>query len=103
VVLAVGPPDRLRDVAEVARDATSGVLGPGDATERPPYRPHLTLGYVNRDVPRSTADELVAALSPVDSRLDLAALTLAAVTRRDHGYRWEVRAQVPWGPAQKTV
>jgi 2'-5' RNA ligase len=103
VALSVGPRDRLREVAALVREATSGVLGHPDAARLPPYRPHLSLGYVNRTVTRSTAEELVAALPVVDVRLDLAALTLAAVTRRDHGYRWEVRSQVPWGPAQKTV
>jgi 2'-5' RNA ligase len=103
VALTVGPRERLRGVAALAREETSGVLGHRSPVQRPPYRPHLSLGYVNRTVTRRTAEELVADLPPVRASLDLAALTLAAVTRRDHGYRWEVRAQVPWGPAQKTV
>lgn len=96
--LAVGPLDRLRAVKAGVRRATSSALGPRYTdVHRHLFWPHLSLGYVNRAVDAGTASALLAAITPVSARVDVSALTLAAVTRRDHGYRWEVQAQVDLG------
>jgi 2'-5' RNA ligase len=95
VVLAVGPLSRLRDVRGRVRRATSAVLGERHTdVHRRLLWPHLSLGYVNRRVDAATAARFMATLPPVDARLDVGALTLVAVTRRDRQYQWEVRTQV---------
>ncbi|HET9829969.1 MAG TPA: 2'-5' RNA ligase family protein [Nocardioidaceae bacterium] len=95
LVLAVGPLDRLRAVKARVRRSTSAVLGARHTdVHRRLFWPHLSLGYVNRPVDARTAARLLDALPAVSARLDVAALTLAAVTRRDHSYRWRVQAQV---------
>jgi hypothetical protein len=58
------------------------------------YWPHLSLGYVNEAVDADTASRFLAALPPLDMQVEVHALTLAAVTRRDHGYQWQVRGRV---------
>jgi hypothetical protein len=58
------------------------------------FWPHLSLGYANRAVEKDTVSRFLATLPPVRATLQVDTLTLAAVTRRDHGYRWQVRSQV---------
>lgn len=100
VVLAVGPLDRLRSVKSAVRRATSAVLGPRHTDfHRRLFWPHLSLGYVNRPVDADTAVRFLQGLPPVAARIDVATLTLAAVTRRDHRYQWQVQAQVDMGAA----
>ena len=95
VVLAAAPLDRLRAVKDHVRRATSAVLGARHADfHRQVFWPHLSLAYANRDVDAATTADLRDGLPRVRVHLPVAALTLAAVTRRDHGYRWEVTAKV---------
>lgn len=94
VVLAVGPLDRLRAVKATVLRTTSAVLGPRHADVHRLYWPHASLGYVNRPVDADTATHFRDALPPAAGRLDVEALTLAAVTRRNRRYEWEVQAQV---------
>jgi 2'-5' RNA ligase len=95
VVLAVGPLDRLRAVKAAVRRTTSAVLGPRHTdVHRRLFWPHVSLGYVNRPVDADTATGFLRRLPAVQARLDVDALTLAAVTRRDRRYQWEVAAQV---------
>jgi 2'-5' RNA ligase len=95
VVLTVGPLDRLRAVKATVRRSTAGALGPRHAdVHRRLFWPHLSLGYVNRPVEADTVTRFLAGVPPVQAEVDVDALTLAAVTRRDHRYQWEVQAQV---------
>jgi 2'-5' RNA ligase len=95
VVLAVGPLDRLRAIRSTVRRTVSTVLGSRHAdVHRRLFWPHLSLGYVNRSVDADTATRFLAGVPPVQAQVDVDALTLAAVTRRDRGYQWEVQAQV---------
>src|SRR4051794_32201152 len=95
VVLTTGPLDLLRGVKSQVRRATGWALGPRHAdVHRTTYWPHLSLGYTNRAVDAETASMFLQTLPPISARVDVEALTLAAVTRRDRGYRWEVEAQV---------
>ncbi len=96
VVVSVGPVERLRDIRARVRRATSATIGARHADfHRHPYRPHMTLGYAHEAVGAEAATPFGEALPEVSSVVDVDALTLVAVTRRDHAYRWEVRAQVP--------
>jgi 2'-5' RNA ligase len=95
LVLAVGPLDRLRALQQTVRRATSTVLGARHAdVHHRLFWPHLSLGYVNRPVDGDTVSSLLAQVPPVLAEVDVDALTLATVTRRERRYRWEVRAQV---------
>jgi 2'-5' RNA ligase len=94
LVLPVGPLERLRALKARVRRSTSAVLGAKHTdVHRRLFWPHLSLGYVNQRVDARTTGRFLDALPAVNGRLDASALTLAAVTRRDHGYRWRVRAQ----------
>ena len=95
VVLSVGPLNRLRTVKRAVRRATSAVLGPRHTdVHRHVFWPHLSLGYVNEPVEASVAAGLLEDLPPVSADIRVDALTLAAVTRRNGQYQWEVQAQV---------
>jgi 2'-5' RNA ligase len=95
LVLAAGPLATLRGLRSAVRRATSDVLGDRHADVHGPlFWPHVSLGYVNRSVDTATVEGLLESLPDVDARVDVDALTLAAVTRRDRHYQWEVRAQV---------
>jgi len=95
VVLGTGPLERLRAVKAEVRRATSAVLGPRHADfHRKLYWPHVSLGYVNAHVDADTVTRFLADVPTVSARVDVGALTLAAVTRRNRGYQWEVEAQV---------
>jgi 2'-5' RNA ligase superfamily len=95
LVLATGPLSRLRGIRRAVRRSTSDVLGDRHADVHGPlFWPHVSLGYVNRSVDAGTVDRLMGRLPDVDARIDVGALTLAAVTRRDRHYQWQVRAQV---------
>jgi 2'-5' RNA ligase len=95
VVLETRPLGRLRAVKAEVRSATSAVLGQRHADfHRTLFWPHVSLGYVNRSVDADTAAEFRASVPPVEARIDVNALTLAAVTRIGRGYQWQVEAQV---------
>jgi 2'-5' RNA ligase len=95
LVLATGPLSRLRGIRTAVRRATSDVLRDRHAdVHGHVFWPHVSLGYVNRSVDTSTVDRFLRALPVVESSTEVDALTLAAVTRRDRHYQWEVRAQV---------
>ena len=95
LVLATGPLSRLRGIRRAVRRATSNVLRDRHAdVHRYLFWPHVSLGYVNRSVDTRTVDRFLGRLPDVDARIEVGALTLAAVTRRDRHYQWEVRAQV---------
>jgi 2'-5' RNA ligase len=100
VVLAAGPVERLRAVKALVRRATSAVLGDRHTdVHRNVFWPHLSVGYVNRHVDAGTASDFARAAPPVDARVDVDALTLAAVSRRDGHYQWQVQAEVGLSPA----
>jgi len=105
VVVTAGPLDRLRRVRSRVRRATSVALGPRHRdVHRNLFWPHLSLGYVGRAVDTPTARRFLRGLPPVDARVDVGALTLAAVTRRDRHYQWQVQAQVDLlGDADRTT
>jgi len=102
VVLAAAPIGRLRAVRDGVRRATTAALGDRHTdVHRRLFWPHLSLGYVNREVDTESVDRFFHELPPsahvsgTDAgRVEVDTLTLAAVTRRDRSYRWEVRAQV---------
>lgn len=95
VVLTAGPLHRLRRVKAQVRRATRSALGPRHAdVHRNVFWPHLSLGYVNRAVDAAAASRFLQAVPEVSASVGVDALTLAAVTRRGHGYRWEVEAEV---------
>jgi 2'-5' RNA ligase len=95
LVLATGPLSGLRSVRTAVRRATSGALGARHADVHGHlFWPHLSLGYVNRCVDARTVDRFLAGLPHVNSRIDVGAVTLAAVTRRDRHYQWDVQGQV---------
>lgn len=95
VALPAGPLDPLRTLRTGVRRATSVTLGARHADfHRHLYWPHLSLGYVNRSVDPEVASRFMASLPTSTTHLDVHALTLAAVTRRDHHYQWQVWDQV---------
>ena len=95
VVLAAEPLDRLRSLRKRTRRATAAALGPRHQdVHRHLFWPHLSLGYVNREVDAGTASRFLRSLPPVSAQVDVGALTLAAVTRRDRHYQWQVQAQI---------
>jgi 2'-5' RNA ligase len=95
VVLSVGPLERLRSIRKEVRRATSAVLGERHTdVHRQVFWPHLSVGYANQAVERRSVARFLENLPPVRATLEVDALTLAAVTRRDHGYRWQVQSQV---------
>jgi 2'-5' RNA ligase len=95
VARAVSGEDRLRAIKARVRRTTSAVLGARHTdVHRRLFWPHVSLGYVNRRVDADTATRFVSALPAAAARLDVDTLTLAAVTRRDHRYQWQVQARV---------
>jgi 2'-5' RNA ligase len=102
VVLAAEPLDELRALQRRVRRAAESALGPGRlVVHRHAFWPHVSLGYVNRDVP---LDEVLAVTEPFDrvrTQLPVADLVLAAVTRRRRHYQWSVRGVSKQGPARR--
>lgn len=95
VVMPAGPLPRLRRIQGQVRRATSASLGPVHADfHHGAFWPHVSLGYANRKVGAEAASHLLRAVPMVNASVDVDALTLAAVTRRDRGYRWEVVGRV---------
>ncbi len=98
VVLRARPPDRLDEIKDRVRRATSRTIGARHADfHHHPYRPHLTLGYANTEVPERDLTAFRERLPAVDGHVQVDALRLVAVTRRDHGYRWDEVARVGLG------
>jgi 2'-5' RNA ligase len=99
VVLAAGPLDRLRRLGRAVGSATQRVLGP----QRPLYHrdelwPHVSLGYVNRAVPRrQVAATLTRWPHQGAAKVEVDRLRLVSVTRRDRHYQWQVSAEVMSG------
>jgi 2'-5' RNA ligase len=100
VVLAARPVEELRRLHRLARAASEAALGPGhEVVHRHAFWPHVSLGYVDREV---GADEVRALTEPFDhvrSELPVAGLVLAAVTRRRRHYQWSVRGVAKQGAA----
>ena len=96
VVVGAGPLRHLRDLKSRVRRATSAAIGErhADFHRRTAFWPHVTLGYAHEAVPEATANLLRERLPAVDGRVEVDAITLVAVTRRDNAYRWEVLASV---------
>jgi 2'-5' RNA ligase len=96
VVLGAGPLRRLRDLKSRVRRATTAAIGERhqDFHRRTQFWPHVTLGYAHEAVPEATLNRFRESLPAVDGRVDVEALTLVAVTREVHGYRWDVLAPV---------
>jgi 2'-5' RNA ligase len=95
LVLETRPLGRLRAVRSEVRRATSAVLGQRHADfHRKLFWPHVSLGYVNRPVDPETAARFRESMPAVEARIDVNALTLAAVTRIGRGYQWQVEGQV---------
>jgi 2'-5' RNA ligase len=109
VVLAAEPRDRLRHLRRAVGSATQRVLGPQRPLfHRHEFWPHVSLGYVNRAVPRQAVSSALAGWPQAGSaRVRVDRLTLASVTRRDRHYQWQVTAEVTptvscWGTLPAT-
>lgn len=96
VVLPAGPVSPLRALQRRVRWATRRALGPECRSAHRQFWPHLSLGYVNRAVPRSEAERRLPGLSLARvAEAPVTRLTLASVTRRNRHYQWSVEAEVP--------
>jgi 2'-5' RNA ligase len=58
-------------------------------------RPHVSLAYVGEDC--DPAPVLAHLPDPAPVQVSVSKVTLAAVTRHDHRYQWDVQASVPFG------
>ena len=95
LALAAGPDDGLRTLQAAVRQRTQEVLGADRPVMHPQrFRPHVSLAYVNRDVPGEDVDAVLAQAPAVDAGVTLDRVTLAAVTRQDRHYRWRVADEV---------
>jgi 2'-5' RNA ligase len=95
LALNAGPSPVLADLRERARRAVEAAVGPvRERVDAEPFDPHVTVGYVNRDVDLPVVESTVRALPPVRTDVDVDRLTLATVTRRDKHYQWQVDAEV---------
>ena len=102
LVLATEPLEELRALQGLVRTAAESALGPGrQVVHRHAFWPHVSLGYVNRDVP---PEEVLAVTAPFEHlrvEVPVAGLVLAAVTRRRRHYQWSVRGVSKHGPAHR--
>jgi len=94
VVLAAGPLEPWRGLAERVRSATEAA-GAGPAVAES-FWPHVTLAYVNRRVSRTALLHDLERDVP-EIRVEPRALTLVAVTRRDRHYQWLVHDRAALG------
>ena len=95
VALPASPMDRLRALRAQVRDLTQAVTRePGSSSHAREFWPHVSLGYVNRPVPRREVTAFLDALPDLRACAVLDRLTLAAVTRRQRHYQWTIRGQV---------
>lgn len=92
LALEAGPADGLGGLQAAVRAATERVLGHPVVHPRR-FRPHVSLAYVNRDVPGADLEELCESAPATTTTVDVDRLTLAAVTRRDRHYQWQVRGE----------
>jgi 2'-5' RNA ligase len=98
LALGAGPSEQLTELQARVREVTRSVLGPDFPVVHPKvFRPHVSLAYVNRDVPGAHLADLLAEAPEVRIATDVDRLTLAAVTRRDRHYQWRVRDEVELG------
>ena len=99
VTLAAGPPTRLRELRRrIARAMKSVGLVP-QHHRTTDFRPHVTLGYLNRRVDRQTVvDTLDEDEATAGVRVDH--VTLAAVSRRPGHYQWDAGAILTLGDRQ---
>lgn len=95
VVLRAGPLEPLREVQSAVRSATESGLGGRQLVHRHQFWPHLSLGYVNRDVSERDVQRLLCRMPDVAATLVVPRLSLASVTRKDRHYQWTVEAEVP--------
>lgn len=95
VVLRVGPLEPLREFQSAVRGATERGLDGRQLVHRHQFWPHLSLGYVNRDVAERDVQRLLGRMPEVSGRVVVPRLSLASVTRRDRHYQWTVEAEIP--------
>ncbi len=96
VTLAATPEDDLRQLWSRVADA---MLSAGLAPEHhslDAFRPHVTLGYLNRRTDTRTVWDALGDPSARES-LTVDRLTLAAVGRRDGHYQWDCGAVISFG------
>jgi 2'-5' RNA ligase len=97
VVLEARPTDRLSAVRDRLRRAIAEVRGPEQVPGPVEFRPHVSLAYVNRDCDASDALDPLLGVPMLMVQVTVTKVTLAAVTRGNRAYRWEVATEVPLG------
>lgn len=101
VALPVQPPEQVRYVQQRLLAVTERALGPNrDRAHRSRYRPHLSLGYVNRRVDADEAADFFGQIGDVSGEVAVDHLVLAAVTRGRTHYEWSVVDDLGLGQAQ---
>jgi len=97
VVLEAGPADDLSRLRTELHRATTAVMGPSVPAHPTggEFRPHVTLGYLNRDCEAREVlpDEARSLVEPIP-RVPVRHVTLVAVSRSVGGYRWEPQGKV---------
>ncbi len=103
VVLEAGPRQQLQGLQRRLRAHTQAALGlTTDRWAGAEFRPHVSLGYVNRSVAAREVHDLTAPYSDFRAELPVSRLILAEVTRHRTHYAWTVRAAVrPPGAAAR--
>ena len=94
MVLTAGPLDDLRDLQARVRQVTERTAGSHGYVPGGLFWPHVSLGYVNREVDRRTVARTVDRMPRVLTHVEVDRLTLASVTRRNRHYQWNVAAEV---------
>lgn len=99
LALAAGPLEDLRVLQERVRGATARALGPTVGVDAPrTFWPHVSVGYVNREVSAVELDEVRAQLPELDlPDVQVHSIALVSVLRQGRSYRWSVLARVPLG------
>ncbi|MCW2817458.1 MAG: hypothetical protein JWR42_245 [Marmoricola sp.] len=100
LVLEAGPPEALTPLRELVLSTTREVLGPDSRLfHEQAFVPHVSLGYVNRQVPGLEVEGFLATLPDLRRRLAVERVELVCVTREERHYRWWTRAAIPLGGA----
>lgn len=93
VVLSADGGEGLHRLQQRVREATAQVLDTDASLFHPhAFWPHVSLGYVNRPVPKDQVADLLGDMEPVSAAVRPAGLALVAVTRQGGHYRWTSRA-----------
>jgi 2'-5' RNA ligase len=98
VVLQAHPAEQLTALRSRLRLATGGVLGASALPGPVEFRPHLSLGYLNRDCDAAEVLDPLRSLQISPVHVDVGGVTLVAVTRGHRSYRWDTRAEIPLEP-----